>query len=151
MELSRDFKEWLELLNAHKVEYIVVGAHALAFHGSPRFTGDLDILIKPDKANARKVLDTLAEFGFGSLQLTEEDFCQQESVVQLGYPPSRIDIMTTLTGLTWEQVLAGKTAGTLASISVFFIGKKELIINKKTLGRNKDLADIEALEDKANQ
>jgi hypothetical protein len=148
MEISRDFKEWLELLNANKVEYLVVGAYALAFHGSPRFTGDLDILVKPDKENARRILKALSEFGFGSLQLTEDDFCRPDAVVQLGYPPARIDILTTLTGLSWEQILAGKTAGSLGSVAVSYLGKKELIINKKALGRKKDIADIEALEQK---
>ena len=146
MEISRDFKEWLELLNAHKVDYLVVGAHALAFHGCPRFTGDLDILAKPNPENARRILKALTEFGFGKLQLTEDDFCQPDSIVQLGYPPARIDILTTLTGLSWEQINAGKTAGTLDSVPVFYLGKKELIINNKTLGRKKDLADIESLE-----
>jgi hypothetical protein len=146
MEISRDFKEWLELLNANKVEYFVVGAHALAFHGFPRFTGDLDILVKPDKENARRLLKALGEFGFGSLQLTEDDFCGPDAVVQLGYPPVRIDILTTLTGVTWDQIQSGKSTGTLASVPVLYLGKQELILNKKTLGRKKDLADIEGLE-----
>lgn len=146
MGIQQDFKELLELLNAHKVEYLIVGAHALAFYGAPRFTGDLDVLVRPDKDNAQKVLDALADFGFGSLKLTAEDFSQSDKVIQLGYPPLRIDIMTTLTGVTWEQIEAGKTTGKIDVVSVSFIGKKEFIQNKRALGRKKDLADIEALE-----
>ena len=147
MELYQDFKELLELLNAHKVEYVIVGAHALAFYGAPRFTGDLDILIKPDEDNARSILKCLAEFGFESLKLSEEDFTQNGNVVQLGHPPVRIDIITSLTGLSWEQIEAGKEAGGLGQIEVYYIGKKELIQNKRALGRKKDLADLEALDE----
>ena len=147
MGIPQDFKELLELLNAHKVEYLIVGAHVLAFYGAPRFTGDLDILIKPGRDNTQKVLDVLAEFGFGSLELTADDFSEPDKVIQLGYPPLRIDIMTTLTGVTWEQIEAGKVTGKIDVIPVSFLGKKEFIQNKRTLGRKKDLADIEALEE----
>ncbi len=145
MEISRDFKELLELLNAHKVDYVIVGAYALAFHGSPRFTGDIDILVRPDKDNACKIIETLSEFGFDSLGLKADDFSKPDNVIQLGYPPVRIDIITTLTGLDWEQVEAGKVAGVFGPVCVFYIGKKELIRNKRAVGRKKDLADIEAL------
>ena len=148
MEISRDFKELLELLNANKVEYLIVGAYAMAFYGAPRFTGDLDIFVRPDRENARRILQTLSEFGFGSLQLTEADFSQADNVIQLGYPPIRIDLLTTLTGLTWEQINSGKTIGDLGGLQVFYIGKKELIQNKRAVGRKKDLADIETLEGK---
>jgi hypothetical protein len=147
MGIPRDFKELLELLNAHKVEYLIVGAHALAFYGAPRFTGDLDILVKPDPDNARKLLDVLAQFGFGSLKLSAEDFLQPDNVVQLGYPPLRIDLLTSLTGVTWQQIEDGKTAGKIDVVPVFFVGKNEFIQNKRSLGRKKDLADIEAIEE----
>ena len=93
--IPNDFKELLELLNSHNVEYMIVGAYALAFHGSPRFTGDLDIYVKPDKDNASLVLAVLKEFGFGSLDLTENDFIESGQVVQLGVPPVRIDLLTS--------------------------------------------------------
>lgn len=146
MEISQDFKEWLELLNANKVEYVIVGAHALAFYGVPRFTGDLDILVKPSQENAKKVIQTLEAFGFGPLKLRIKDFTEPDSVIQLGYPPVRIDLITTLTGLTWQQIETGKTKGHFGPVEVYFLGKKDLIRNKKTLGRKKDLADLEALE-----
>jgi hypothetical protein len=148
MEIHKDFKELLELLNSHKVEYLVVGSYALAFHGAPRFTGDIDLFVRPDFANAKRILEALAEFGFGSLNLSEADFVTPENVVQFGVPPVRIDIMNSLTGVSWEKAQADKIRGSYGDTVVFFISKKDLIANKKALGRNKDLADIEALGDK---
>ena len=126
MEVQPDFKELLKLLNAHKAEFIIVGAYALAFHGVPRFTGDMDILVKPDSKNAEKILAALEEFGFGSLDLTISDFQDPDKVVQLG-------------------VFSGKVQGAYGDVPVYYLGRKEFISNKKALGRKKDLADIEAL------
>lgn len=146
MEIYQDFKEWLELLNENNVEYVIVGAHALAFYGAPRFTGDLDILVKPDPGNAHKVVQALRKFGFGSLDISEQDLIEPNCVIQLGYLPVRIDLLTTLTGVTWEKIESGKTVGKMGSIDVYYLGRNELIENKKALGRNKDLADIESIE-----
>ena len=146
MEIHKDFKELLELLNSHKVDYLVVGSYALAFHGAPRFTGDIDLFVKPDAANAKRILEALGEFGFGSLNLSETD--SQDNVIQLGVPPIRVDIMTSLTGVSWEKAYTGKVQGDCDKIPVYFIGRQELITNKATLGRQKDLADIEALDKK---
>jgi hypothetical protein len=145
MEIQKDFKELLVLFNAHKVEYIVVGGYALAFHGAPRLTGDIDLLVKPDGKNAERILAALKEFGFGSLNLCESDFVCTGNVIQLGLPPVRIDIMTSLTGVDWEKAQAGKVAGDYGGTTAYFLGKKEFISNKKALGRKKDLADLEAL------
>ena len=148
MEIHKDFKELLELLNSHKVEYLIVGGYALAFHGAPRFTGDIDLFVKPEDANAKRILSVLDEFGFGSLNFSESDFTSPDNVVQLGVPPVRVDIMTSLTGVSWEKAEAGKIRGSYGNTGVFFVSKKDLIANKKALGRTKDLADIEALGDK---
>ena len=145
MEAQKDFKELLELFNKHKVDYVIVGAYALAFHGCPRYTGDLDLLVKPDSNNARRIIEAIKEFGFESLDLTTEDFSSKEKVVQLGVPPIRIDILTSLTGVTWEQVSSNRAKGEYGDIPVYFIGKNEFIANKKALGRHKDLADIESI------
>lgn len=145
MEAQEDFKELLKLFNKHKVNYVIVGAYALAFHGCPRYTGDLDILVEPNSDNAEKIIEAIKEFGFESLDFTPEDFSSQEKVIQLGVPPVRIDILTSLTGVTWEQILSNHTKGEYGDIQVYFIGKKELIANKKALGRHKDLADIESI------
>jgi hypothetical protein len=150
MEIQRDFKELLELFSAGKVEYAISGGYALAFHGAPRNTGDIDILVKPDRDNARKILDALIEFGFGDLDLTINDFSSTGNVVQLGVQPVRIDIVTSITGLSWEQIAENKVAGDYGDIPVYYMGKNELIINKKALGRHRDLADIEALGEEAD-
>jgi|SRR5581483_9572652 len=145
MELQQDFRELLALFNAHRVDYMIVGAHALAYHGAPRLTGDLDILVRPEIENADRILRALEEFGFGNLELTREDFQSQDKVVQLGVAPVRIDIITSLTGLSWEEAAGGKVAGDYGDIAVHYLGKKELIRNKRAIGRMKDLADLEAL------
>ena len=145
MEIQKDFKELLELLNAHEVEYLVVGGYALAFHGAPRFTGDIDLFVKPDAQNAKRILSALDEFGFGSLNLSQADFTSPDNVIQLGVPPVRVDIMTSLTGIPWDKARAGRTSGSYGGITVHFIGREDLIANKHALGRRKDLADIEAL------
>jgi hypothetical protein len=147
MEIQKDFKELLELFNAHKVEYIIVGGYAMAFHGAPRFTGDIDLLVKPDSKNAQRILAALIDFGFGSLNLGESDFTRQGSVVQLGVPPVRIDIITSLSGVDWDKAQAGKVPGDYGGVAVYFLGKKEFILNKKATGRKKDLADLEALDE----
>jgi hypothetical protein len=146
MEIQRDFKELLESLNARDVAYVVVGAHALAFHGAPRYTGDLDILLRADRENASKLLNALEDFGFGAVGLTIEDFSVPDRMVQLGMPPVRIDLLTSLTGVSWEETLSGCCESSYGEVPIRYLGKQELIRNKRALGRAKDLADIEALE-----
>ena len=145
MELERDFKELLELLNSHKVEYLLVGAYALAFHGAPRFTGDLDIFVRSSHENAERIMAALSAFGFGSVGLSPEDFEKPNQIIQLGVPPVRVDLITSISGVTWEQAVGGSIASDLDGTTVRFIGKKELVMNKRAAGRKKDLADIEAL------
>ena len=145
MEVQQDFNELLKLFNARKVEYVIIGAYALAFHGAPRYTGDIDVLVKPEQDNARKVLNALNDFGFTGLDLSSDDFSFPGNVVQLGVQPERIDIVTSITGLTWEQIAANRVSGVYGDIPVYYIGKKDFIANKKALGSHKDLADIEAL------
>ncbi len=145
MEVQQDFRDLLVLFNAHEVDYIIVGAHALAYHGAPRYTGDMDILVRPDSGNAQRILKALNEFGFGSLGLVAEDFTAPDKGIQLGVAPVRIDIVTSITGVSWEEAAAGRVQGKYGDVSVQFIGRKEFILNKKALGRKKDQADLEAL------
>jgi hypothetical protein len=145
MEVQPDFRELLVLFNAHNVEYMIVGGYALAFHGVPRFTGDLDILVKPEPANAQRILEALEEFGFTSVGLTTADFERPDQVVQLGVPPVRVDIITSLTGVSWDEALAGRSAGTYGDTPVYYIGREQFIANKRATGRKRDLADLEAL------
>lgn len=148
MEVQPDFRELLVLLNEYEVEYIIVGAFALAFHGAPRFTGDIDILIRPESENAKRLLTALDVFGFGHVGLTVDDFLKPDYIVQLGVPPVRIDLITSITGVTWEDANAGKVTGRYIDISVFYLGRNEYTINKRALGRNKDLADLGSLGEK---
>jgi len=145
MEIQQDFKELLELFNEKKVEYLIVGGYALAFHGAPRFTGDIDIFVKPDTDNAECIIAAINDFGFGSLGLKAEDFQEPDKVLQLGVPPIRIDIITSISGVTWEEAFSGRKAGKYGDIPVYYIGRKQFIKNKRSIGRKKDLADIEAL------
>jgi len=98
-----DFVDFIELLNKHSVEYLVVGAHALAFHGRPRHTGDLDVWIKKSDDNAEKMLNVIHDFGFSSLGLTKDDFLRENYVTQLGYPPLRIDILSAISGVQFDE------------------------------------------------
>ena len=145
MEVQKDFKELLGLFNGHNVEYIIVGAYALAFHGVPRFTGDIDIFVKASPENSQRILSALIDFGFGSLNLTTEDFQKPDSVVQLGVPPVRIDILNSITGVTWEEADKGKKKALYGDIPVNFLGREQYIANKRAIGRKKDLADLESL------
>jgi len=147
METQSDFRELLELFRSHKVEYIIVGAHALAFHGAPRYTGDIDILVRPDVDNASRVMAALTEFGFGATGLTAADFQKPDQIIQLGFPPVRIDIITSISGVSWEEAHTGRAEGTYGPVKVCYIGRRELIKNKRATGRTKDLADAEALEE----
>ena len=146
MEVQKDFKELLASFNARGVEYVIVGAHALAFYGAPRYTGDIDLLVKPSGENALRIMEGLADFGFGDVGLDASDFKTLGNVIQLGHPPVRVDIMTSIDGVSWEAVDRNKTQGQYADLDVFYIGRRQFIANKKAIGRHKDLADIEMLE-----
>ena len=145
MEVQPDFRDLLALFNAHQVEYMIVGGYALAFHGAPRYTGDIDIFVRATSENARRILTALDEFGFGSLGLTVEDFESPDNVVQLGVPPVRIDLITSITGVSWEDALTDCVDGKYGGLPVKYIGLDEFISNKRATGRKKDLSDLEAL------
>jgi hypothetical protein len=145
MDVQQDFKELLALFNALHVKYIIVGGYALAFHGAPRMTGDIDIFIEPSEDNACKVLEALKKFGFGNIGLKIEDFTKSGNVIQLGQPPVRIDILNSLTGVSWEKAYATKKKGKYGDLFISFISRELLLKNKRATGRKKDLADIEAL------
>jgi len=145
MEVEPDFRDLLKLFNEHRVDYIIIGAYALAYHGVPRYTGDMDLLIHPDPSNAKSILDALNEFGFGSVGLTVDDFAVTDKVVQLGFAPVRVDIITSITGVSWEEAVEGREEGVYGDVPVHYIGRTQLIKNKSTLARKKDMADLEAL------
>ncbi len=148
MIFEQDFIDFIELLNQHQVEYMIVGAHALAYHGRPRHTGDLDIWIKPSVENAAKIITVLHDFGFGSVGLNEQDFLRENYVTQLGYPPLRIDILNSISGVEFDEAYANKVEGDVEDLRINFINIPEFIRNKEASGRAKDLSDIAALNKK---
>jgi len=145
MAVQPDFKDLLELFNANKVKYIIVGAYALAYHGAPRTTGDIDILVHPDRKNAQSILKAIKEFGFSSINLSVDDFSVPDKVIQLGVAPNRIDIMTSITGVSWEEADKGKKSGFYGNVPAKYLGIKQFIANKRAIGRKKDIADLEAI------
>jgi hypothetical protein len=148
MIFEKDFIDFNELLNINKVEYMVVGAHALAYHGRPRHTGDLDIWIKPSFENAGKMVNVLKGFGFDSLGLTADDFLKENYVTQLGYPPLRIDILNSIPGVEFDDAYKGRIIGRVEDLNISFINIDDFIANKEASGRPKDLGDIAALKKK---
>ena len=146
MVLNPDFKEFVKLLNEHEVRYLVVGGYAVTFHGHPRYTKDIDIWLWLEPANAVKIVRMLDDFGFGSLGLSVEDFLEPNQVIQLGYPPSRIDLTTSLTGVDFEICYPKRFTVEVDGIQLAVIDLENLKKNKQATGRLQDLADVEALE-----
>ncbi len=146
-ELATDFAEIIDLMNKHSVEYMVVGGYAVAFHGKPRFTEDFDIWIRPTKENCDKAWIVLKEFGFGNLKgLSVADLEKKDTVVQLGYPPIRIDILSSISGVEFEDAYPDSIIRTLGALEMRFIGIRALIKNKIASGREKDLQDAKQLK-----
>ena len=144
--LNQDLKEFIALLNHHNVQYIVIGGYALAFHGHPRYTKDIDIWIDAKEDNAKRVLDALRDFGFGSVNLDIQDFISEENIIQLGYPPNRIDILTSAKGVVFGDCISSSHLIMIGDLEVRFLDIQNLILNKQQTGRLQDLADVEALE-----
>jgi hypothetical protein len=145
MDLSKDLSEFIRSLNSNNVEYVVVGGYAQAYHGRPRFTGDIDILIRPSAENAARLRSALNQFGFSAVGLQEEDFTREEQIIRLGMAPNRIDILTSLTGCNFEDVWATRVPAKIADLPVNFISKEQYIRNKRAVGRPQDVADLDAL------
>ncbi len=144
--MNRDFVDMLSALSEAGAEYLVVGAHALAAHGTPRATGDLDLWVRPSEENASRVWAALIRFGAPLEGLREADFTEQDLVIQIGVPPVRIDLLTSVSGLTFEPVWAERIEVEIDGLTVPVIGRRALIENKRAAGRPKDLADIHDLE-----
>ncbi|MEI7729020.1 MAG: nucleotidyltransferase [Verrucomicrobiota bacterium] len=147
MKLSPDLREFVALLNSRKVRYLVVGGHAVAFHGFPRYTGDVDFFIAGSPDNAERITEVIREFGFGSVGFQTSDFLEPGVVLQLGRPPNRIDILTSIDGVAFDEAWASREEAALDGLPVPFIGKQCLIQNKRASGRPQDLADIQRLDD----
>lgn len=145
MALHPDWLALLSLLRSENVRFLIVGAHALAVHGAPRFTGDLDILVERSPANARAVMAALRRFGFGRAGLDERDFTRPNRVAQLGLPPVRIDLLTSISGVSFEKAWERRVETKLGGEPVAVLGFEDMLRNKRASGRPKDLADVAAL------
>jgi predicted nucleotidyltransferase len=142
--LNRDFKEFAQCLAARGVEYLLVGGYALAAHGHPRYTGDIDFWVNPSEENIARLLQALDDFGFGSLGLKPADF-DADTVVQLGHAPSRIDLLTAIDGVAFDDCFARRQQADVGGVELSIIGLDDFIANKRSTGRLKDLADLESL------
>ncbi|MBL7007024.1 MAG: nucleotidyltransferase [Spirochaetia bacterium] len=145
LNIPKDFLEFIELLNKHNVRYLIVGGYAVAYHGHPRSTGDIDILLECSQDNAGTVKECLNEFGFGELDISISELSTPDQVIQLGYPPLRIDLLTSIDGLVFEQAWKHKVCEDIQNLTINFISRKDLLTNKRATARARDIADIEEL------
>lgn len=143
--VSKDFEELFEFLNARGVKALVVGGYAYTFHAKPRYTKDIDIWIEPTPENAKRLLQALQDFGYGSLPLTVEDFTEPGSIVQLGQPPHRVDLMTSLKSLSFDEAWMGRAEALYGKEQIFYLGLDDLIRNKKAVARPQDRVDVRTL------
>lgn len=150
MKLDKDLHELLGLLLAKGVEFLVVGGHAVAFHGYPRLTDDLDLFVRPGLANGKRIVEALHEFGFGELDIGPDDFIADDRVIQLGRAPNRVDLLTNLYGVGFAEAWEHRVIAQLDATEVWMIGRDDLIRNKRATGRTRDLADAEFLEQLGN-
>jgi hypothetical protein len=142
MTLHKDIREFIELCLSRKVEFLLVGGYALAFHGAPRFTEDIDLMVLVSPENADKLFDVLVTFGFGNSGITRDDFLEADQVIQLGRAPNRIDLLTGISGVTWNEAWSSRTSVKLDGVELYAIGRDELMRNKQATGRPQDFADI---------
>lgn len=144
--MNQDFLDLLRAFIAAEVRFLVVGAYALALHGRPRATGDLDVWVEATPENARRLWGALAAFGAPMADIAEADFTHPGVTYQIGLPPRRIDVLTELTGLSFTEAWPGRVRGSFGGVEVDFIGRADFVRNKRQIGRPKDLVDIEGLE-----
>ncbi|MBT4266618.1 MAG: hypothetical protein HOD85_20660 [Deltaproteobacteria bacterium] len=145
LELSKDFEDFIRFLNQHEVKYLIVGGYSVAFHGYPRYTRDIDLLIAVDPENAAKMVRVIENFGFASLQLQDSDFLEQEMIIQIGMEPNRVDIICGVEGFPFEKYYEKRQEFLNGDLVLNFVDKEGLVILKKLAGRTKDMADLEEL------
>ncbi|GAA4468797.1 nucleotidyl transferase AbiEii/AbiGii toxin family protein [Nemorincola caseinilytica] len=146
MILAQDLADFIELLNRHKVRYMVVGGYALAFHGKPRYTGDIDIWIEISEKNAAKLLRVIRDFGMTALGFVKEDFLKEGYISQIGMPPLRIDILNSIDGVAFAEAYERAEVVEMDHIKIYYISLRDFIKNKEATGRKKDLADIKEIK-----
>jgi hypothetical protein len=151
METQPHFKELLKLLEKHSAEYVIVGGYAVAFYGYPRFTKDIDIFFRSSKDNITRIRKALIEFGFAENDLPESIFEEPGNIIQFGVSPLRVDIINEIDGVSFDEAIANSVRGRYGDIDVSFIGRIELIKNKRASGRDQDLVDAKRLEKNLQQ
>ena len=143
--LPKDFRDFLQLLNEHDVNYLLIGGYAVGYHGYPRATADIDIWIEPEKITAEKIVGVLSDFGFDRNSISEEFFLQRDKIIRLGNPPLRIEIQMSISGVEFDSCYNERVEDKIDGIPVKIISLKNLKINKKAANRHKDLDDLEKL------
>jgi hypothetical protein len=146
LELTTDFRDFVALLNDLDVKYVLVGGYAVAWHGHPRFTKDIDFFVERSHANAERLLQVLDRFGFSSLGVTMEDLLEENTCLYFGHPPNRIDLINFADGLTFDEAWASREQGQVDQLRFFVANREVLIKNKRAAGRAQDLADVQKLE-----
>ncbi len=146
MQLPQDFKEFLQLLNSEKIEYLVVGGYAVGYHGYPRPTGDLDVWIAMDPQNAKRLVGALAKFGFGAAGASADLFLAPGRIVRMGVPPVRIEVLNSISGVDFAACYQRRVDATIDGVRAPIIGREDLVANKRAAGRAKDQNDLEHLE-----
>jgi predicted nucleotidyltransferase len=144
--LSNDLREFIHLLNTKSVKYVLVGAWALAFHGRPRYTGDIDFFVARNPENADRLMEVIEDFGFGQTGIERDDFLHVDHVIQLGREPNRIDILTGISGVTFDEAWQSREQGNISAVAMFVISRDLLIKNKRAANRDKDQGDVKLLE-----
>lgn len=144
--LSPDSRDFVASLNACGVRYLVVGGYTVALHGHPRYTKSIDVWLEATPENALRIVEALEAFGFGSLGLTESDFLTPDQIIQLGYPPNRIDLLTSLTGVDFARCYPARVSVDMDGLPIDFIDLENLMKNKRAVARSQDLADLDNLE-----
>ncbi len=145
MQLPRDFREFLQLLNESGVEYLRIGGYAVGDHGHPRATGDMDVWVAMHPTNADRLVKALIAFGFSPSTVSADVFLRERAIVRMGVPPMRIELLTTISGVEFEQCYARRIAAALDDVEVSIISLADLKANKQAAGRLKDLSDLENL------
>jgi hypothetical protein len=143
--LLPDLKEFLRLLSEYHVEYLLIGGYAVSYHGYPRTTADMDVWIATDAENAQKMVAVLNQFGFRGPDVSPDLFLRPNQVTRMGYPPVRIEILTSVSGLDFAEAYAQRVEDVIDGVPITIIGREHLKINKRASGRSKDVADLENL------
>lgn len=143
--LTPDFSAFLRLIAEHRVDYLLVGGYAVGHHGYPRVTGDIDVWVRPTPENAARVVAALVAFGFGAEALSPDLFTAPDSLVRMGLPPNRVEVLTSVSGVTFEACWANRVEAVWDGVPVCVLGLADLKVNKRASGRAKDLADLDEL------